>query len=89
MATDINLSLDDIIKKNKSLRNFNPRKKAGQSNAGGRRNAVNGRIGSGGRKINSGRPRFQNNTNRSRSTSRYSPYKRVSILYQIRHTAIE
>lgn len=92
MTTDINLSLDDIIKKNKSSGNFNPRRRQGQNNTGGgnRRNSANGRTGgSGGGKINSGRPRFQNNVNRSRSAARYTPYKRVSILNQIRHTANE
>ncbi len=84
MATDINLSLDDIIKKNKALRNFNPRRRGQQNNQGGRRNA-NARNGVG---KSIGRPRFRNNTpNRPRAQARFSPYKRVSIINQITRTA--
>lgn len=76
------MSLDDIIKKNKSSKSFNARKKPGQRSSNqqpGRRN--NPRAGGGGGKV-SGGPRFRSNSasgNRSRSAARFTPYKRVSI----------
>ncbi|XKL60802.1 hypothetical protein PGB90_007859 [Kerria lacca] len=75
MATDINLSLDDIIKKNKSIRNFNPRRRQRQNNQSGKKN-INGKVA--GRK-NFGGPRFRSNTNRPRAPVRFSPYKRGDI----------
>lgn len=82
MTTDINMSLDDIIKKNKSSKSFNARKKPGQRSSNqqpGRRN--NPRAGGGGGKV-SGGPRFRSNSasgNRSRSAARFTPYKRGDI----------
>lgn len=80
MTTDINMSLDDIIKKNKSIKSFNPRRNASQTSNNqqpGRRN--NPKAGGGGKAF--GAPRFRNNpANRSRSAAtRFSPYKGVSI----------
>lgn len=76
MDTDINLSLDDIIKKHKISRTSNPRKRQSRNNiGGGGKNRINGRAGNG--KI-SKRPRFQRN-NRPRTAPARSSYKRVSI----------
>lgn len=76
MDTDINLSLDDIIKKHKISRASNPRKRGSRNNTGGGgKNRINGKAGDG--KI-SKRPRFQKNI-RPRTVPARSPYKRVSI----------
>lgn len=79
MTTDINMSLDDIIKKNKSVKSFNPRRISGQRSNNqqpGRRNNL--RTGGGGKAFSG--PRFRSNSaNPSRSAARFSPYKRVSI----------
>lgn len=80
MSTDINMSLDDIIKKNKSIKGFNPRRNTTQRSNNqqqGRRN--NPKAGGGGKVF--GAPRFRNNPiARSRpAAARFSPYKGVSI----------
>lgn len=87
MTTDINMSLDDIIKKNKSGKNFNPRKRKPTTNT--RRNLGNRSVGNGAGGGGFGGPRFRNNSNRTRSAARYSPYKRVSILNQVTTTGTE
>lgn len=83
MTTDINMSLDDIIKKNKSVKGFNSRrKKPILRRSPGVRTAGNQGSSGGG----FGGPKFRNTTNRTRTAARYSPYKRVSILNQVTNT---
>lgn len=86
MATDINLSLDDIIKKNKtkgSAATGRRRNVGNRNNQNGRR-LMNGKKNGGGGGVGknfNGGGRFRNNIiGRPRPAARFSPYKRVSIL---------
>ena len=77
MTTDINMSLDDIIKKNRSVKNFSSRKKKPIVRRNNQTSRPVGNLGGGG--VGFGGPRFRNN-NRTRNAARFSPYKRVSII---------